>query len=230
MRILRKHFTLVALAAIGLSTMARADTITMNFNNSFSDGGAPPQGSAPWLVAVFQDTTTNHVSLTLTAPNLTTNKGNIENAEAWYFNSTTALTIAHTGGTATYTGAAAFSVDAYKADGDGWYDFVLNFQTGDSGFTQGETATFDLTGTGLTAANFLSQSNPLGGGSTPYYAAAHIQSTGANGNGSAWVAPQVSSVPNEEPPPVVPLPPGAWAGTCLLGLLGITRWRHERAL
>jgi len=44
----------------------------------------------------------------------------------------------------------------------------------------------------------------------------------------------VTSNPSSLPPPtpgpaVVPLPAGAWAGTCLLGLLGVTKWRRVHA-
>ena len=71
-----------------------------------------------------------------------------------------------------------FGLDAFKADGDGLYDILIDFSSvsGDR-LEPGEVITFDITSTtvGFTSDSFLVFSAPAGGHG-PFRVAAHVQS------------------------------------------------------
>lgn len=70
-----------------------------------------------------------------------------------------------------------FGSNAFKADGDGFYDILVDFDTAAANrLTPGEAIVFDLTSTtiGFTSDSFLVFSAP-GGGNGPFRIAAHIQ-------------------------------------------------------
>lgn len=173
-----------------------------NFDTLFS-GNAPGEPS-PWLRAEFNDATAApgwDVRLTLTASNLVPGT---ENVDEWYFNLNPALNSMNLefnpvdvsasdllngkGDNGIYKG-----INAEKADGDGYYDFKLNFpppSAKDSGqfasrFTNGETVILDIRNSAspLNAESFNFRSLP-GGSQDTFFGAAHIQNTPG---GSAWV-------------------------------------------
>ena len=82
-----------------------------------------------------------------------------------------------------------FGADAFKADGDGLYDLLLELpNSGGSRLEIGETVVFTVTATtaGFDAASFLSLSEPSGGHG-PFTVAAHIQSLPPNNGGSDFI-------------------------------------------
>ena len=173
--------------------MANAATVTFNFDYAFS--GTAPTGSAPWLTATFTDGIPGGgVSLSIAAGGLTGS----EFVNGVYFNVDPALTVAATNiafvsgsSSAPTPSSIQAGTNAYKADGDGFYDIMISFPTpASSRFNAGEVALFTITGVpSLTANSFTFLSQPAGG-SGPFLAAAHIQGittqymTGASG----WVA------------------------------------------
>ena len=140
-------------------------------------------------------------SLTITALNLTGN----EFISAFYFNFDPSLNAAlylpatpDTGTQVDWNSIGAGN-DAFEADGDGFFDFLVDFPPppgdADSKFTAGET--FILTwvaATGLTTADFDFAS--VGGpeGKTGFYAAAHVQGIGSEED-SGWIGASGAAVP-----------------------------------
>jgi len=110
----------------------------------------------------------------------------------------------------------------FKADGDGYFDLRFGFATsaGTGRFGADETAVFRLTGVGLSAEAFKAVSVFGSTGKNGFYSAAHIQSIGANGADSGWIAgspgPGGSSVP---------LPGVAVAGAVLMSGAALRRRR-----
>jgi hypothetical protein len=172
----------------------------MNLNFEFS-GATPPAGSAPWLTATFQDNADNGaipvgtVRLTMSAANLVAN----EFASVWNFNLNPSLTP----GLLTFTPvniAAVASVgistgvDAFKADGDGYFDISFDFPPPPGAFagkfTSGESVVYDITygGAGFGVNSFSFGSAP-GGGNGTYLTAAHVQGIGSSAGGSGWIGP-----------------------------------------
>jgi hypothetical protein len=126
----------------------------------------------------------------------------------------TDLSIVNSGGTGPAPVSILTGVDAFKADGDGLYDIFVNLPTSTDTFGAGESLIFDITGiASLTANSFNFLSFP-DGGTGPFLAAAKVQSTGIDGEGSDWIAP-------------VPVPAAAWLFGSGLGLLGWMRRRKS---
>jgi hypothetical protein len=158
--------------------------ITFDLNVEFS-GATPPAGTPPWLRATFDDGGgSGSVTLTLTALNLT----GTEFVTEWDFNSavdpTTLTIVQNTGPTATISQGS----NAFQADGDGLFDIEINFASGPPAarFGSGDTATFTITDTTITANTFNLFSAP-GGGHGPFHTAAHVQGIGTAGNDSGWI-------------------------------------------
>jgi hypothetical protein len=169
--------------------IAPAD-ILYSFGTNLFSGDNSRATNTPHLTALFQDVSTGHVRLTLSAPGLTNN----ENVDKLYFNLNPAdnptslifsnFTVAH--------GSFAFpavdeGADAYKSGSDGYFDIRLNF--GGSGlptwFSQGDVMVCDLVGIPtLTAADFVYLSAPSGSSVGPFNAAVHLVSIfNPNGHG-----------------------------------------------
>lgn len=200
----RPGFSVVAALAamLVLPAPSSAAGILYQFDTPFGTSTVPPGNPPPWLDATFLDTT-GGVLLTLSNADLAAtekidvvalnlnprlNPANLTFGSQSSVGSFTAPTIA--------TGAEAF-----KADGDGYYDIELQFNTGGGSsatFGNGESVTYLLGGiSGLTASDFEYLSAPSGSAG-PFYAAAHIQGIGT-GNVSAWVEPGLGPMPVPEP-------------------------------
>jgi hypothetical protein len=134
------------------------------------------------------------------------------------------------------TGGAFESVDrgtdAYRADGDGYFDFRLNFSEGANPpqFGPVDTVSFLISGPGsLTLQDFVELSAPGPGESPgPFFGAAHVQNIGPTGN-STWLGVGVRPTPFEEPPgddePPTPVPEPASLVMLGSGLLAVARSR-----
>jgi len=214
MRKLIRNAGLLAALLFGF-TQVQAATLTYDFNNSFGD--TPADGAPdPWLTAIFDDGgSAGSVTLSVTVG------GSVGIAEITelYFNldpilNPTDLSINYVGGSGPAPLSINQGVDAYKADGDGLYDIFINLPTSTDTFDAGETLVFDIGGiASLTAGDFNYLSFP-DGGTGPFLAAAKVQSTGIDGDGSDWIAP-------------VPVPAAVWLFASGLGLLG---WLRRKPL
>jgi hypothetical protein len=131
MRRLLLSFAAFAMIAL-MPASASAALLTFEYDNEFS-GATEPEGPDPWLTAVFNDDPDGN-NLVDTAVRLTLSGSGLTDAEfvtGWYFN----LNPAYDPALLTFTGidvadVSSWSVDkgtdAYKADGDGLYDFRFN--------------------------------------------------------------------------------------------------------
>ena len=206
--------TIIAAAALfWLPDTAQATSpgvLTVGSDIEFSDGQAPASGTKPWIVMTITDNGPNSVIFKLTTPHLTGS----ENIKEFDFNLDPAL--ANMLGHISFTNLISTGSfdpptisqgeNAFKADGDGYYDLQLMFTTGGNlskTFSSGDAVQYTINGTGLTAASFdfLSLSN--NGDKGPFITAAHIQNTtGAGSGGSGWVADTTGgSFHNEVPEP-----------------------------
>jgi hypothetical protein len=103
----------------------------------------------------------------------------------------------------------------FKADGDGYYDWVFSFATsGAARFRDGDKFSFYYTSPGITAQTFnvLGISGP-GSTSGPFRSAIHLQGVAPYGQNSLWISDGNGSTP---PPNGVPEP-----GLAVLALLGL---------
>jgi hypothetical protein len=193
----------------GLSGLVLAATLVvvgpqcqagLSFDLNYCFSGTPPANTGqPWVSLSFQDHSdlgtipANMVQLTLSTAGLTSS----ENMVNLYLNLNPALavntpadwTVSLATPPANYKGTFSSSVkeDGFKADGDGKYDVLLTFGTGQSGIVGPGTAVIDFTYTGsgtLNAASFNFLSSPAGGAG-PFFAASQIQ---CGGGVSGWVA------------------------------------------
>jgi hypothetical protein len=195
------------------TTKASAADYYFNFDSVFS--GTAPSGAAPWLQAEIKDVSANTVDLTISTAGLQ----GTEFISDFYLNinpslTVTSLAFSQTSKTGSFANPAiSTGEDAFKADGDGYYDVDLSFATANgSTFTVGDSVTYQITGiTGLNANSFDYMSTS-GGGAGTWLAAAHIQSIGASG-ASGWIAPsQLTPVPEPAPILLSSLAIGLWVG------------------
>jgi hypothetical protein len=177
----------LALVVLSAAPAAASAGLVMTLNTEFS-GGSNPSGTAPWLRAEFADAGTDTVTLTLTSLLQDAD----EFVSIWAFNfdpakaaQLAALSIVQgTGPAATITKG----IDFFQAGGDGKYDIKFDFDTSASGdrFGQGDSATFTITGSGITEASFNFLSQPAGG-KGPFFTAAHVQGIGPSAGQSGWI-------------------------------------------
>lgn len=221
-----------AVAALALQTsLAVADTVTFELDYEFS-GGEQPSGTAPWLRAVFEDVGANQVTLTLES---LLNSGR-EFVSEWDFNfspdtSVGGLAITHQSGV--QADSVSTGTNAFKADGDGWFDIQFLFPQSGDRFTQGSTSVYQISGSGINAQSFNHTSAP-GGGNGTYYSAAHVQGIGPGARLSGWIGAAGSVVDEDEPiggGAAVPEPSSmALLGMGCLSMLGVGWRRKARAV
>lgn len=184
---------ILALASIfsAIISEAKAETFIFPLDYEITSDGAEPQGPMPWVTATFIDVSPDNVQLTMSASNLT----GTEFITKWFFNSgidATGLTFTPDSGNslAISTPTINTGLNAYKADGDGYFDIRFDFQTsaGTGRFTSGETVIYNIGGSSLSASSFNFISAPDGAGTGLYYSAAKVQGINGNDNTSGWIA------------------------------------------
>lgn len=212
----------VGCAFLSMAWLGAANTmasgIAYQFNTVFSGANAF-SGPAPWVNATFQDTN-NGVVLTIANSGLASS----EFISGVYLNfdpadnvNNLSFTLQNTIGSFSAP-SVSMGEDAFKADGDGYYDILLNFSTADGHkFTGGDSVTYLITGVaGLTSSDFAYLSTPGGDAPNGFYAAAHAQ--GLTGGQSAWIEPA------NGPVPIVPVPepsPVAFVGAGIILLIAL---------
>jgi hypothetical protein len=158
-------------------------------------GACKPAGERPWLTAIFTDGgSPGSVELTLDAGNLCDG----EYVGVWMFNVDPALAddlasmqmdLAAEGCEGTFDVPDVYiSADAYRADGDGYFDIKIEFSNQDGGmahrFSCGDKATYAISGIdSLTADSFDFISEP-NGGAGEHRCVSHVMGIGED---SAWV-------------------------------------------
>ncbi|MBN2272676.1 MAG: PEP-CTERM sorting domain-containing protein [Sedimentisphaerales bacterium] len=186
---LKARIAAASILLVSLTTAAWSATLSYNLEMEFS-GATPPAGATPWLNATFDDGgTAGSVTLTLTATNLILD----EFVGAWMFNldpilDPNQLVFSLPTKTGSFDAPViSTSVDAYKADGDGYFDIQLDFATGGGAsarFGLGEAAQYSITGIGSLTADSFGFLSAIGSGKDPLPTAAHIQSIGED---SGWI-------------------------------------------
>ncbi|HET7536902.1 MAG TPA: hypothetical protein VFJ90_10640 [Candidatus Didemnitutus sp.] len=219
-----KLLAAAVLSAIALATSAAGIVESVPLNFVFS--GVNPTNSTPLILKLEDGLTLNTVRLTMDATNL----GSTEFVSEWYLNLNPAFTPGSlsfslvSNPTALVLGDIGTGANAFKADGDGFYDVLFAFPPPpgqfSAKFTAGEKVVVDITrASGLSVADFL-YSSVNGGGAGTYLSAAHIQGIGSD---SAWIGATAA---------VGPLPePSAYAsiiGCVMLGVALRRKWRSKR--
>jgi MYXO-CTERM domain-containing protein len=216
----------VAIALSVLVGTAQADSITFAMANPFSGPGTP---SGVPTVTIDDGGGTGSVTFTFDMTNLGPSD---EFISQWFFN--TAIDLSATGSFSAFTNIVGTTTDptagvqrtfdttlaAFKADGDGFYDWVFDFPTAgnDAGrFEDGDKFSFVYTAGGITAQTF----NVLGldgPGSTagPFKSAIHLQGTTT---GSVWLS--------EGTPDTGTIPEPSLALLALLGIAGVLARRRS---
>ena len=184
--IMKRTALLVVMMVAAISNVNASLTFEMG---SIFEGPGNPTNSGPWVVAVFTDVAPGTVDLTVTATGL---DGDNEKLGAVYFNldpalDATQIAFSKQSSSGTFDDPViSTGQNDFKADGDGWYDILLDFNTDTAGaFNGGEAVTYRLALPGLTENAFDFMSAP-GGGHGPYLTAAHLLSLGQTQD-SAWI-------------------------------------------
>jgi len=200
---------------IAFSLPLCAETIVFNYNFEFS-GAVSPAGTSPWLTATFEDFgSEGKVQLTFKASGLVGTE--YVGESSFNLNPLLDPTMLKIEAMSGVTVVAQTGLNAFKADGDGYFDILFNYPQAPEAirFNAGDEAVYliALDGVDLSPQDFKFGSE---NSSKSYYVAAHVQSIGTGGEGSGWVTGDPStSVLVPEPGTMILL------GLGLLGL-GIT--------
>ena len=180
------------LAAVGLSHNANA-ILTFDLNTALDFSGDQPDGN---VIVSFESQDADTVRLTITSGLVSP-----ENMAALYLNlnssyNPASLSFSQVSKSGSFTDPSITTgTNAFKADGDGFYDILFDFAPPGTRFDNADSVVYDITRlAGLVEADFNYLSAP-GGGHGPFFAAAHIQNTDGP-EGSGWIRPNGNAVPD----------------------------------
>jgi hypothetical protein len=195
-----------------------AATVTFSYTENFTP--VPPEGPAPYALAIFDDGgATGTITLTMSVA-ATVGTADIT---ALYFNlnpalDPTLLSFTRTGGDGPSASDTVIltGIDAFRAGGDGFYDILFDFPPAPGGdtarFNAGEFLVYEISMPGLTAGsfNYAGLAGPGTGNPGPFLSVARFQQRG-NFVGA------------------VPVPTTVWLfASGLLGLIGIANRKRNR--
>ena len=195
---LKKVLTLAALVSL-MAAPARADLI-FNLNTTFS--GTSPSG---FPTVTLTDSAPDQVTMTVSSFPLS----GTEFIDDLYLNfnptkSLGSLGILAGSQTGPVQNSFGFGANGFKADGDGFFDIIIDWPPppGNSvnKFTADRTYSLVFTQAGLTSNDFNFMSLCATGCGTPqgYFAAMHVQSIGPNGALSGWVGDGTGGTPDPQ--------------------------------
>jgi hypothetical protein len=239
-------FVVALVSVFGLAAhKASADVVTIGLDTLLSGTVASPNSPGAWITATFSDTSTaGVVQMVLSGANLnrTNNSGGAGSGYqhagngmlGWYFNPnfggalSASFVSKHvdphatglTNPTITFAGNFNSTIIGGTGSTSGKYTMNVQFVEGDanSEFQYGDSITYNISGTGLTAADFMNKATD-----GTHYSAAYIED-GSNG----WIT-ATSATDNPFTPAAVPEP-----STLLVALLaapafvGFIRSRRKR--
>lgn len=214
-----------ALCLAVLPLTSHAAIFTINYSNAGAFSGTAPNSpgaGAVYARAVFQDTGTNEVTLTMSVLNNIAKNAYVND---WYFNlggiNFNMLSETFVSGVAATSALAG--PDKYKADGTGGsFDLYFGFNNANPGMLgKGTTSVYKFISTGdaLSAASFNAFSTPHASGGGNYASAVHVQGYGD----SVWL---YGNPPKAKVPEPLPL---ALLGIGMLGLLFRRRGKAGRS-
>ncbi len=178
---------LFSIVGLGMAVFPSATlALTIELDTEFS-GADAPTGPAPWVVITIEDVNSTTVKVTISNSGLTGSEFN----EAVYLNlnpaiNPTNLTFSQLSGD---PATISTGTDAFKADGDGFFDILVDFPPppGTKKFGAGETVVIEMTNSGGISADDFDFKSAPGSGNGSFTAAAHIQGIGPDGEGSGWI-------------------------------------------
>lgn len=221
---------LLVLTALTASLAANGGTITYNMTQEFS-GAQAPGGSSPWVKLTLTDVGQPAGTVQLTIANIgLLSTENMSELDFNYDDNKDLSTLSFSLGTRIGVfddPTISASQNAFKADGDGFFDIQAAFATGGNAnkvFAGGESLNVLITDSdGVLLPTDFAFLSLDAGGHGPFAAAAHIQNTtGAGSGGSGWIA----GAPGAVPTPFDTVPDtGSTLALMGLGMLGFGCWK-----
>lgn len=211
-------YAAVAAGSLSFGANAEAGTVVFEFSAILPGSNPPPSSNpAPWIRAIFTQTDTDEVTLTIV--NLL--GGANDHIKSLYFNYDPAASGAPSISAAYPITATNFSEDGHShSSHSGDFDIKLSFNTpGSKGLAYGAEVPVIFTAAGITPEHFKFKSTPGHPHYTSFFAMAHVGD--ANGGQSTWLVGDLVTT-------VVPIPLPSGGAMAMAGLLAVGSVRRRR--